>query len=98
MRQAPGRSCRQPDATDIGRSIRAFGCLRHDAGMDTPTSEQRQRFERLCTLRALYAQRGSRDTTSVMTVDAAIRYGEALLRPIDGVVRADSSEAGDSAI
>ena len=66
--------------------------------MDTPTSEQRQRFERLCTLRALYARRGARDTTSVMTVDAAIRYGEALLRPIDGMVQADSSEAGDSAI
>jgi len=66
--------------------------------MDTPTSEQRQRFERLCTLRALYARRGSRDTTSVMMVDAAIRYGETLLSRVEDAVRADSSEASDSAI
>ncbi|MDQ4036134.1 MAG: hypothetical protein M3153_09395 [Chloroflexota bacterium] len=64
--------------------------------MNTPTSEQRQRFERLCTLRALYPRRGSRDTTSVMTVDAAIRYGQALLRRADRGLQTQSSEAGDS--
>jgi hypothetical protein len=66
--------------------------------MNTPTSEQRQRFERLCMLKALYARRGSHETTSVMTVDAAIRYGQALLRREGGRLPSNADEASNSAI
>ena len=41
--------------------------------------DHRDLFERLCLLRALYARRGPRDTSAVISVSAAIRYGEALL-------------------
>ena len=47
--------------------------------MDTPTPDQRRRFEWLCFSRALYARRGSRDSVGVMTVSEAIRYVETLL-------------------
>ncbi|HET7704437.1 MAG TPA: hypothetical protein VFK35_13645 [Candidatus Limnocylindrales bacterium] len=35
--------------------------------------ERRQYFERLCTMRSAYGQRGSADATSVITIDAMIR-------------------------
>jgi hypothetical protein len=44
-------------------------------------------FEALCLLRSLYDRRGPLDSTSGMTVDAAIRYAETLLafaRPAQG--------------
>jgi hypothetical protein len=36
--------------------------------MNTPTTEQRRRFEQLCLLRSLYARRGADDASSVMSL------------------------------
>ena len=47
--------------------------------MNTPTSDQRQRFERLCLLRSLYARRGADDATSVMTLAEVAEYVLALM-------------------
>ena len=35
--------------------------------------ERRQYFERLCTMRSAYEQRGSEDATSVITIEAMIK-------------------------
>ena len=69
--------------------------MRHHAGMDTPTAEQRQRFERLCLLRSLYARRGARDATSVMALAELSAYAEVLLT--DPVGRAGATRAVDAA-
>lgn len=47
--------------------------------MNTPTTEQRRRFEQLCLLRSLYARRGSRDATAVMPLSEIESYVRALL-------------------
>jgi hypothetical protein len=36
--------------------------------MNAPSAEQRRHFERLCQLRSLYAHRGPRDATGVLTI------------------------------
>lgn len=41
--------------------------------------ERRQFFERLCTLRSAYEQRGSDDATSVITIEAMIKRAVWLL-------------------
>lgn len=65
--------------------------------MNTPaTDEQRQRFERLCLLRALYARRGSRDATSVMTMIELATYARAVLT--DPYWRADAARSADSTV
>jgi hypothetical protein len=46
--------------------------------MNAPSAD-RLLFERLCELRALYAQRGRKDRDGVISVERAIRYGEELL-------------------
>ncbi len=63
--------------------------------MNTPTTEQRRRFERLCLLRSLYAQRGSRDATAVMPLSELERYVRALL--IDASWRADATPTAEPA-
>jgi len=46
--------------------------------VNTPTSDQRQRFERLCLLRSLYARRGADDASSVMTLAEVAEYARSL--------------------
>ncbi|MEO7295474.1 MAG: hypothetical protein ABIZ57_04985 [Candidatus Limnocylindria bacterium] len=60
------------------------------------TNEQRQRFERLCLLRALYARRGSHDATSVMTLLELASYARAVLT--DPYWRADTARSADSTV
>ena len=48
--------------------------------MNTPTSDQRQRFERLYLLRSLYARRGADDASSVMTLAEVADHVRALMR------------------
>lgn len=65
--------------------------------MNTPaTCEQRQRFERLCLLRSLYARRGSRDDSSVMTLAQLAPYARAVLT--DPYWRADAARSADSTV
>ena len=64
--------------------------------MNAPTSEQRQRFERLCQLRALYARRGSRDDTSVMTLAQLTSHARLLLA--DPYWRAEAARSADSTV
>ena len=47
--------------------------------MDTAHHHDRALFDRLCMLRALYAQRGDRDTVSCISIADVIRHAEALL-------------------
>lgn len=47
--------------------------------MQPRRSTDAELLERLCMYRRLYARRGAHDTESVLSVDAAIAYGEALL-------------------
>jgi hypothetical protein len=41
--------------------------------------DDRRYFERLCALRELYLRRGPRDRVTVLRLDDAVRYAEALL-------------------
>jgi hypothetical protein len=50
--------------------------------------ESRRFFERLVQLRALYRLRGADDSLTVMSVDAAIEYGEFLLVDEPGLAQA----------
>ena len=59
------------------------------ADVNTPTAEQRRRFERLWLLRSLYARRGPRDSTSVMPLDEVEAYARALI--IDAYWRANAA-------
>lgn len=65
-------------------------------GVNTPTTEQRRRFEQLCVLRSLYARRGSRDSTSVMPLSEVASYARALL--IDAYWRVDAARSADSTV
>jgi hypothetical protein len=47
--------------------------------VNTPSTEQRRRFERLCLLRSLYARRGADDASSVMTLAEVADYVRAVL-------------------
>ena len=67
-----------------------------DGDVNTPTDEQRLRFERLCLLRSLYARRGPRDATSVMPLAEVAAYARALL--IDAYWKADAARSADSAV
>jgi hypothetical protein len=60
---------------------------RDDAAVNTPTTEQRRRFEQLCLLRSLYARRGADDASSVMS-----------LADLAGHVRVLFAEIAESAI
>jgi hypothetical protein len=62
--------------------------------VNTPTDEQRLRFERMCLLRSLYARRGPRDATGVMPLSEVAAYARALL--IDAYWRADTARSADS--
>jgi hypothetical protein len=64
--------------------------------MNTPTTEQRQRFERLCVLRSLYARRGSRDATSVMTLPELVSHARGIMT--DPYWRADAARSADSTV
>jgi hypothetical protein len=63
--------------------------------MRTPDVDQRRRFERLCTLRALYARRGPLDSTSCLTLAELSSYARSLLSdpypPVDAARSADST-------
>jgi hypothetical protein len=47
--------------------------------MSAPMLPDRELFEQLCSMRALYARRGERDTAVVMTVAEAIRHANRLM-------------------
>lgn len=47
--------------------------------MNGRTDSHRHLFERLCFYRALYARRGPRDRTGVVTITEAIRWASAAL-------------------
>lgn len=64
--------------------------------MNTPTDEQRQRFERLCLLRSLYARRGARDATSVMALGELSAYAGVLLAAQLG--RAEATRSAESTV
>jgi hypothetical protein len=64
--------------------------------MNMPTAEQRQRFERLCLLRSLYARRGARDATSVMALGELSAYAGVLLAAQLG--RADAARSAESTV
>jgi hypothetical protein len=64
--------------------------------MNRPDAEQRQRFERLCLLRSLYARRTSRDATSIMGLAEVASYARARLS--DPYWRADAARSADSTV
>ncbi|HEX5039449.1 MAG TPA: hypothetical protein VFW95_04895 [Candidatus Limnocylindria bacterium] len=47
--------------------------------MNTAHDHDRALLDRLCLLRALYAQRGDRDTVSCISIADVIRHAEELL-------------------
>ena len=66
--------------------------------MDTPTPDQRRRFEWLCFSRALYERRGPRDSVGVMTVSEAIRYVETLLTAGATLLPGADARSADSTV
>ena len=68
--------------------------------MNAPSAEQRRHFERLCQLRSLYARRGPRDTTGVLTIGELPAYVRGLGTRGPGVPsrRADAARSADSTV
>ncbi|MCA1569203.1 MAG: hypothetical protein LC798_02560 [Chloroflexi bacterium] len=64
--------------------------------MDTPTSEQHQRFERLCLLRSLYLRRGSRDATGVIMLPELDSFVRTVMG--DPYWRSDAARSADSTV
>ena len=58
------------------------------------TQDRREQlFERLCLYRAIYERRGPLDSTSVISVETALRWAEELLRDPDLLSRVVSRRA-----
>lgn len=81
--------CRKGDASPISGPIGTGRRQGDDAQVNTPTSDQRQRFERLCQLRSLYARRGADDDSSVMTLAEVAAYAGSLFIEGPGHVESD---------
>jgi hypothetical protein len=78
-RRAGDAGCPKGDEGCIGAWIGASGAWRDDANVNTPTTEQRRRFEQLCLLRSLYARRGADDDSSVMNIAEIAAHVRVLL-------------------
>lgn len=58
------------------------------------TQDRREQlFERLCLYRAIYERRGPLDSTSVISVETALRWAEGLMRDPDLLSRVVSRRA-----
>ena len=62
-----------------------LGLAHDDGGVNTPTLEQRRRFEQLCLLRSLYARRGPNDATGVLPLAELAAHARTLMAEPRGV-------------